>query len=72
MSKADQPGKDRRHDQVDSDQDEVASRSALQNPSLGRDETVHGDPQENEGVNECDQGSLAIVKNPKVIHNWLT
>jgi hypothetical protein len=30
---------------------------------------VQGDPQENKGVNECDQGSLAIVENPKVIHN---
>ncbi len=28
-------------------------------------------PQEDQGMNEGDQGALAIVEDPKVVHTWL-
>ena len=40
----------------------------MQNPALRSGETVHGDSQKNDGMDESDQGTLAIGEDPKVIH----
>ena len=65
-----QPGKYGGNYQVDSDQNKIANRSApMNNPAFRRKKSMRSDSQKHERMDECDQGPLAIGKNPKVIHN---
>ena len=40
----------------------------MQNPALRRGETMEGDPEKNDRMDESDQGTLTIGQYPKVIH----
>ena len=44
----------------------------MQNPALRSGETVDGDSQEEDGMDQSDEGTLAIGQDPKVIHTGLS
>ena len=44
----------------------------MQNPALRSGETVDGDSQEEDGMDESDHGTLAIGQDPRVIHTGVS